>query len=116
MGGEIALRHRAATAGFALLATLAGVGPLEGQSFNAGPTVSGQVVDHETDEPVRSAAVSLGAGPTGTAGVGTRVTDEAGEFLFSDVPPGAYRLSVTVLGYRDMVDTSSWRALAGSPT
>jgi hypothetical protein len=37
--------------------------------------------------------------------MGTRVTGEEGRFLFREVPPGTYRLSVTVQGYRTMTDT-----------
>ena len=37
--------------------------------------------------------------------MGTRVTGEEGHFLFRGVPPGTYRLSVTVQGYRTMTDT-----------
>jgi hypothetical protein len=62
-------------------------------------------VDHETGDPVWSAAVSLAPGSSGTRGKGTRVTGEAGRFLFRDVPPGTYRLYVTVQGYRKMTDT-----------
>lgn len=64
--------------------------------------VQGKVVDHDTGEPVYGAAVSLGRGPGGTSGLGTRVTDEEGRFLFRQVPPGSYRLIVTMQGYRDM--------------
>lgn len=71
----------------------------------AGVAVQGRVVDHAGGQPVRSAAVSLAAGPGATSGLGTRVTDEEGRFLFRDVPAGVYRLSVTALGYRAMRDT-----------
>jgi hypothetical protein len=67
--------------------------------------LQGTVVDHETRDPVWGAAVSLRAGPSGTRGRGTRVTGDAGRFLFRDVPQGSYLLSVTVQGYRTMVDT-----------
>lgn len=70
-----------------------------------GVLVQGMVVDHETGDPVWSAAVSLAPGTSGTRGMGTRVTGEGGRFLFRDVPPGTYRLSVTVQGYRKMTDT-----------
>ena len=70
-----------------------------------GVTVQGTVVDHETGDPVRSAAVSLALGSSGTRGMGTRVTGEEGRFLFRDVRPGTYRLYVTVLGYQKMTDT-----------
>ena len=68
-------------------------------------TVSGEVVDHESGEPVRSAAVSLAAGTEGTTGMGTRVTNDEGGFLFQAVPPGTYRLFVTSLGFQPMADT-----------
>ena len=67
--------------------------------------VRGTVVDNESGDPIPGAAVSLGAGPEGTPGVGTRVTDDAGEFLFREVPSGTYRLYVTTLGYERMSDT-----------
>ncbi len=71
----------------------------------AGVLVQGKVVAHETGDPVSGAAVSLRAGPSGTRGRGTRVTGEAGSFLFRDVPQGSYRLSVTAQGYRTMIDS-----------
>ena len=37
--------------------------------------------------------------------MGTRVTGETGQFVFRGVPPGTYRLTVTVQGYRKMTDT-----------
>jgi hypothetical protein len=68
-------------------------------------TVQGEVVDYESGDPLQAAAVSLGAGPGNPRGMGTRVTDEAGRFLFRDVPPASYRLVVSLAGYRGMVDT-----------
>jgi len=62
----------------------------------------GRVVDHETGEALYGAAVSLAAGPEGTPGSGTRVTDRDGRFLFRTVPPGTYSLTVTLLGYRTL--------------
>jgi hypothetical protein len=67
--------------------------------------VEGTVVDHETGDSISGATVSLGTGPSGVRGRGTRVTDEGGHFRFQDVPVGTYRLYVTSLGYRDMADT-----------
>lgn len=70
-----------------------------------GVTVQGEVIDHETGGPVRGAAVSLTGGISGSTGLGTRVTNAAGRFLFRDVAAGSYRLTVSILAYRDMVDT-----------
>jgi hypothetical protein len=67
--------------------------------------VRGKVVDHETGEALEAAAVSLASGRAGMTERGTRVTDDEGQFLFTDVPSGAYRLSVTLLGYHSMADT-----------
>lgn len=62
----------------------------------------GRVVDHETGEALYGAAVSLASGPGGTPGLGTRVTNQEGRFLFRPVPPGTYNLTVTLLGYRTL--------------
>ncbi len=67
--------------------------------------VRGTVVDNESGDPVVGAAVSLGAGPSGTRGIGTRVTDDDGAFLFREVPSGTYRIYVSTLGYERMRDT-----------
>jgi len=69
------------------------------------PTVVGRVLEHETERPLAGAAVSLASGPGGTRGIGTRVTNDDGRFLFRRVPPGTYRILVTLLGYRDLQDT-----------
>lgn len=67
--------------------------------------VQGVVVDHESGDSLTGAAVSLGAGPSGAPGRGTRVTGEDGRFRFEDVPAGTYRVIVRLEGYRDMNDT-----------
>jgi hypothetical protein len=67
--------------------------------------VEGTVVEHDTRTPIVGATVSLGSGPDGTRGRGTRVTDEAGRFGFRDVPAGTYRLSASGQRYRPMSDT-----------
>lgn len=63
------------------------------------------MVDHRTGDPIPSAVVSLGAGPSGNRGRGTRVSDDEGRFTFREVPEGTYRLLVTAPSYRSMRDT-----------
>jgi hypothetical protein len=65
----------------------------------------GTVVDHRTGEPLDGAAVALASGPGGTPGIGTRVTNRNGHFLFQRVPPGTYRLTVNLLGYSTLWET-----------
>jgi hypothetical protein len=75
--------------------------------------VFGRVVEHESETPLVGATVSLAAGPGGTAGAGTRVTDESGEFRFEGIPAGTYRVVVTLLGYRTLRDTLQVEAETG---
>ena len=86
--------------------------PLLGQVPDSSATIRGRVLEHETGVPVRGAAVSLATGPTGTPGIGTRVTGREGDFLFREVPPGLYRLRVSGMSYADLRDTL--RVEAGS--
>ena len=83
--------------------------PVAGGDTLAGQTapsiLRGTVVAYESGEPLQGAAVSLAAGPDGTPGIGTRVTDSNGFFRFDRVPSGTYRLRVTLLGYHDTLDT-----------
>jgi hypothetical protein len=74
-------------------------------ALGTGVLVEGEVVDHDTGDPLRQATVSLGAGPSGIRGRGTRVTDDEGHFSFRDVPAGTYRLYVSRPGYLEMRDT-----------
>jgi protocatechuate 3,4-dioxygenase beta subunit len=67
--------------------------------------VSGQIVRSDTHEPVPKAEVSLypqGESTSSAAG-GNRIvrTGADGRFLFSDLPPGSYALSVWRSGYAD---------------
>lgn len=78
---------------------------LQIQDRGGGSVVRGRVTEHETGRPLPGAAVSLAAGPGGTLGIGTRVTGPDGSFLFRRVPPGSYRLLVTLIGYREKEDT-----------
>lgn len=98
---------RTCTTILALLVPLSARPLVAQQSREPPPTIDvrGTVVDHESGEVLRSAAVSLGPGLGGLAGRGTRVTDGDGRFVFAGVPTGAYRLSVTLLGYHAMADT-----------
>lgn len=68
-------------------------------------TVHGTVVEHGTGAPLADVTVSLASGPGGTRGVGTRVTDQSGAFLFREVPPGSYVLELSLLGYLSRSDT-----------
>ena len=89
-----------------------GSGPASGQVAGRPPVeverramVGGLVMDHDTGDPLGGAAVSLAPGGAGVSGMGTRVSNAQGRFLFEGVPPGLYRLSVTLLGYHSLSDT-----------
>ncbi len=68
-------------------------------------SVQGLVVDHETREPLKYAAVSLMSAPGGGVGIGTRITDDEGYFHFGTVPPGTYQIIVSRLGYQERRDS-----------
>jgi hypothetical protein len=58
----------------------------------------GRVLDGTTDAPAATAAVSL-------EGTGlTRITDDRGRFGFSELPPGRYRVTVSLIGYASRTD------------
>ncbi|MEX2529368.1 MAG: carboxypeptidase-like regulatory domain-containing protein [Gemmatimonadota bacterium] len=65
------------------------------QPMGPGGSLSGRILDAETALPIRDAVVEIvGSGEV----VGTR-TDERGEFHFSDVRAGSYRVRAMRLGY-----------------
>lgn len=80
---------------------------LLGQASDQSVSVRGRVVVHETGEPLEGAAVLLtpDAGDLDLPGGGTRQTGPTGVFVFPQVPPGLYRLSASMLGYTDLLDT-----------
>lgn len=68
-------------------------------------TVTGAVTDHENGKPVAGAVVSLQMSAEESHAMRTTNTDDEGRFRFPDVGPGAYRLSVTRLGYHSLEDS-----------
>lgn len=87
------------------LARLKKLGDFSAQIPDWTSVVRGRVADQETDGPLWGSAVSLASGPEGTRGIGTRVKGEEKPFVFRPLPPGVYRLTVTLLGYEDLRDT-----------
>lgn len=57
-------------------------------------TVTGRVIDGVSDEPIPGASVRLGDSTRGAA------TDIDGQYTITSVAPGAYRLTVSFIGYR----------------
>lgn len=58
----------------------------------------GQVLDGTTNAPAATAAISL-------EGTGlTRITDDRGRFGFGELPPGQYRVTVSLIGYATRTD------------
>ncbi len=89
----------------ALFAAGGGTPPLQGQAIDSISVVRGQLLEHETGIPLDGAAVSLASGPGPTRGIGTRVTNSDGRFMFREVRPGSYRLIVRLIGYQELRDT-----------
>jgi hypothetical protein len=80
--------------------TLAAAGlaaPLQGQDTAPAGTIVGRVVNAGTSQPIEAALVQI----EGTA-LSARA-DDAGRFIFADVPPGIYSLSARAIGYRPYV-------------
>jgi hypothetical protein len=56
-------------------------------------TIQGHVVDYNTGEPLQGAHVFLSGTRIGT------VTNSAGRFQIEHIPPGSYRLVISIIGY-----------------
>ena len=68
--------------------------------FSQSVALVGRVTDASSEQPLRDAHVFIASSLIGTA------TDVNGDFFLSDVPPGAHRIVVTILGYEPVsVDT-----------
>ena len=78
---------------------------LQGQVPDSTVTVRGRVLEHETEFLLPDAVVTLASNRAGYPEVWTRVSGSAGDFRFGEVFPGLYELSVSRVGYRDLVDT-----------
>lgn len=94
---------------WALLAIPMAVGAsreeLRGQVIGSAASVSGWVVEHETGAPLVGATVALGSVGEGQPVLQTVVSGSEGEFVFMEVAPGRYEVSVTLLGYAQLLDS-----------
>ncbi|HSI91837.1 MAG TPA: carboxypeptidase-like regulatory domain-containing protein, partial [Adhaeribacter sp.] len=72
--------------------------PVFGQEArqNCGLTLSGQVTDHDTREPLIGAVIYIPELQEGT------VSDAFGTYHFHDVCEGTYTLTFTYLGYENL--------------
>lgn len=76
-----------------------------GQTPDSTSIVRGQVLEHETGTPLRGAAVSLTSLSDGSVEPRTQSSGESGDFRFEAVPPGVYRLEVSLLGFHNLRNT-----------
>jgi hypothetical protein len=72
----------------------------QAQKPSAKTEISGTATDSLTGKPMRTASVSLLA-ERDSAYVTATITDGDGHFRIRNVSPGAYRLLVTFVGYRN---------------
>jgi outer membrane receptor protein involved in Fe transport len=90
---------RSLIGGAALVACMAtGAAPSRAQA-PADSTVRGRVIDASTHAPLEDASVVLRSRSDSTRVLGT-VTNKAGEFVISRVPPGAYVLECSLIGHK----------------
>ncbi len=64
----------------------------------------GTITDASTDQPLRDAHVFIASSMIGTA------TDGEGSFVLGDIPPGAHRIVVSMLGYKSATMDTLLRA------
>lgn len=67
--------------------------PLAAEDPQAPVSLRGRVIDAQTGEPIAKALVSIRSRKV------EAVTDAAGRFVLSDVPPGEVEIAVTTVGY-----------------
>ncbi len=94
---------RTVTSGVVVCALLGAGAPgsSSGQSGHPGSvTFVGEVIDTYWGNPVAGAVVRL-SGPDGSIVAG--ITGETGRFSISEVPPGPKEVSVTRIGYADLI-------------
>lgn len=72
-----------------------------GSQGNQG-SISGIVLDDEDDEPIVSASVAVWRSIDSTLTTGT-VTDAGGSFLIDGLPPAAYYVEISFVGYEKVV-------------
>ena len=72
---------------------------MKGEKFPLLGQVVGQVLDVESGEPLPDAHVFMVELRTGD------ITNAAGRFSFSKLPPGTYSVAATYLGYQDVIDS-----------
>jgi iron complex outermembrane recepter protein len=70
--------------------------PISGQ--NGTQLLSGTVIENESNKPLDGAIVSI-------EGLGSKITNSKGQFIFSGLKNGSYILRVTYIGYKSISDT-----------
>src|SRR5699024_4537138 len=65
--------------------------------LHAQPTIEGKVIDVQSGKPLPETNVFLSGTKMGTA------TNDAGYYRLSNIPPGGYRLVVSIIGYEQKV-------------
>ncbi|MDL1902017.1 hypothetical protein FBR02_14770, partial [Anaerolineae bacterium CFX9] len=91
---------------------------------NTPASISGAVYDDNTLDPISGATVRLWSNNAPVVVLATTTTDSSGNFIFSDVTPGTYRVSGLAAGYAEefYANADEWfyaapvSAFAGSNT